>query len=147
MLEEISADTSKETRLFSLVCGYLNGMRHLSDEYKIKLSHKICQKLKSYKHNEKNNDFLTMYIQYYISGYLDRFDFDKIISDGVFHILEYEPSKNFFIEVYFGNYYLINKFQEETSEYAFSNPSTKTNYLNWLEDNFKVCYNKYHKNS
>jgi hypothetical protein len=145
MFEEITEETPKETRLLLFVSSFLNSNKNLSDDYKNNLSNKICKKQQSYKHSEKSTEFLTMYVQYYLAGYLDNREFDQIISDGTFHILEYEPSKNFFIEVYFGNYFLIKKFEQEMSIYAFSNQESKTMYIDWLEENFKICYDQYHK--
>jgi hypothetical protein len=145
MIDEITEQKSIEAQLFSSVGSFLNNYKNLSQEYRSELVHKICKKLQIYEHHEKNSDFLTMYLQYYVAGYLDRRDFDSIISDGSFHYLEYKPSKDFFIEVYFGNLHLIRMFEVEMLIYPFSNQESKTKYLHWLEENFKICYLKYHK--
>ncbi len=131
--------------LFIFVFTFLMPYRDLSLEFKFNLVDKICNKLIRYGHDKKNSDIKELYVRYYISGYLNSNSFDQIISDGTFHLLNYHDSKQFFIEVYYGNGYLMKKFYNEKQYSAFSSQEAKKEYLDWLEDNFKVFYSRYHK--
>ena len=131
--------------LFIFVFNSLMPYRDLEFERKIDLINKICSKLIKYGHDKKSSDIKEMYVKYYISGYLNSYSFDKIVSDGTFHSLAYEPSKKFFLEVYYANGFLVQSFYQEFQRNPFYNDETRKMYLEWLIENFTVCYKNYHK--
>jgi hypothetical protein len=133
--------------LFIFVFSYIMTYRNLDFDKKIDITYRICKKLKLFGHDSKASDHKELYVRYYLAGYFDKLDFDSIVKDGTFHLLDYEQSKKFFIEVYFGNGYLINKFQTETLCNPFLGDQAKKEYLEWLEENFKIYYDQYHKAS
>jgi hypothetical protein len=129
--------------LFIFVFTYLMPYRNMPYDFKIILTEKICKKLKQYGHDNKPSDIKELYVRYYISGYLGISSFNEIVSDPAFHSEDYESSKKFFLEVYFGNKNLIAKFSSETNRNPFLNNQTKKEYIEWLEEKFKICYDSY----
>jgi hypothetical protein len=113
-------------------------------DFKIIMTEKICKKLKQYGHDKKQSNIKELYVRYYISGYLGILSFNQIISDPAFHSEDYDSSKKFFLEVYFGNKNLIEKFSSERNLNPFLNSQTKKEYLEWLDENFKICYDNYY---
>ncbi len=138
------SDILSKEPLFIFVFTYLMPYRKMPYDFKILLTEKICKKLIQYGHDKKPSDIRELYVRYYISGYLGIVSFSEILSDAAFHSEDYDASKKFFLEVYFGNKNLIEKFSSERSCNPFSNNQTKKEYLEWLEENFKICYEKYH---
>jgi hypothetical protein len=130
--------------LFIFVFTYLMPYRNMPYDFKIIMTEKICKKLKQYGHDKKQSNIKELYVRYYISGYLGILSFNQIISDPAFHSEDYESSKKFFLEVYFGNKNLIEKFSSERNLNPFLNSQTKKEYLEWLDENFKICYDNYY---
>jgi len=130
--------------LFIFVFTYLMPYRNMPYDFKIIMTEKICKKLKQYGHDKKQSNIKELYVRYYISGYLGILSFNQIISDPAFHSEDYDSSKKFFLEVYFGNKNLIEKFSSERNLNPFLNSQTKKEYLEWLDENFKICYDNYY---
>lgn len=107
---------------------------------------KIYQKLDMYGHLSYHpiNEyiFFHQYVKYYICGIFDDKDFDEIICDPAFHFTEFDKSKDFFLQVYFGNKFLQKKYKNTFNKNANQNVS---DYEKWMIENFKKYYKIYHK--
>lgn len=117
----------------------------IDHEIKTKYAFKTLDKLESFGHIDKEHGILMMYVKYYIAGYFAEDNFDAIVKDGAFHILGFEESKDFFLEVYFGNKKIVNQYKFETNKNPFETLQTKTDYKEWMIEKFTPCYYKYHK--
>jgi len=131
--------------LFRMASSIIGHFKNSSEEYQVYLINNICENLIKYKNDKKDNNFKEMYAKYYLHGLTDRKDFEDLVKDGAFHLNEFDNCKNFFIECYEKNHYLVKKFRDVNALNAFSNGQAKIEYLEWLEENFKVYYDQYHK--
>ena len=106
-------------------------------EYQICENEKTSTVLKPNRHIYITNDEEKKNGEWVLSS------LNEIVSDPAFHSEDYESSKKFFLEVYFGNKNLIAKFSSETNRNPFLNNQTKKEYLEWLEEKFEICYDNY----
>lgn len=130
--------------LFYIASSIIGHFKNSSEEYQIYLINHICENLMKHKHDKKDNYFKQMYAKYYLQGLTDRKDFEDLIKDGAFHLNGYENCKNFFIECYEKNHYLVRKYHNEISLNLSLDEQDKIEYLQWLEENFKIRYDEYH---
>ena len=131
---------------FNFVSRHIPTIKDVSQDYLLSIIHKVTRKIRKYDHSDTPDDFKFMYVKYYLDGHFNTLDFDEIIKDGVFHKFDFELCKSFFLEVYCDNIFLMKKYESNNCNY-FKNNQDYDTYNLWLVENFKICYDQYHKDA